>query len=302
MSCKTVVMILGAPHELCRKLEGSDRSLKNGRRELLLFELGEHQVYTPTYLQDAYVGLSKFLQGLRENRSGRMLLPEKFEGVLIYYFRKENFSLVEQKFFPEVLCRAIEFDLKELRRGIPKNKFLRRVNPLVNTLVSNINKDEKLLSTLKQELSSNANTTPMLLPVKNFPTLGLGKISNELNNIEIDKNLNAQIRGIVKKLDRFFPKVKVQNRRVFLSEKKVLFKSPGKDRHGYPEHDNSDHATSCWVKGNFRFGAAFDSRFHYDCTRRHISEKYFLNCCEQKNFQLSKSKSYVNVYVNDNLR
>lgn len=302
MICKTLVVIVGAPQKLCQHLKRDNRSLENGRRTLLFFKLNENETYNQEYLQGVYSSLSSYLQDLRENKSGRMLLPERFEGVLVYYFPKDKSNLVRDMFFPEFLCRTVDFDLNEIRWGMPKNRFSQIANLIVNDLVLKIKKDEKLLSTLKQELASNANTTPMLLPVKNFPTLGLSKILDELKKVEADRNLNTQIREIVKRLDRFFPKTKLQKRRVFISKKDILFSSPGKDRHGYPEHDGADHDRSCWIKGNFRFGATFDSRFHYDCTRRDISDKYFLECCESQNFQLPKSKRHVNVYANDYLR
>lgn len=302
MSCKTLVLILGAPPNLSKKLKSNDRSLKNGRREILFFDLSEYEIYTPEYLENAYVELSNRVQKLRENRSGRMLLPERFEGVLIYYFNKGKSSLVEQKFFPEIISREIDFNLEAVRQRIPKNRLSQITNLLTDTLLANIRKDEKILSTLKQELASNANTTPMLLPVKNYPSDGLNNIFDELKGLNGGENLNAQIRAIVKKFRKLFPIVRFENKNVFISKKKILFNSPGIDRHGYLDHNVLTHEAYCWLKGNLRFGALFDSRFHYDCTRKDISENYFLICCEKQNFRLLKTKRHVNVYVNDYLR
>lgn len=146
------------------------------------------------------------------------------------------------------------------------------------------------------------NLTPLLLPVLNFNSAHL---TGMLMNIFWSLSSAPSPDEIIKReTARFFgshprvPEPSGSGRHCF-SNSVLVFKSPGRDRHGFFRNGGANkHNNICLLNARSRLGGTFDYRFHYDCeaVRGRLASEY--SNCHSDTTKLSRS-THVNISPND---
>lgn len=226
-------------------------------------------------------------------------------GIALIYIDFENESVGHfvRALFPAVLMIPVKWQFKF---GSPNTENA-SVNVLKVELKKAARKAKLAITALKQELTKHQNTTPALLPVKNFrSTIYVDALR------VLERNLNAP-EGHVETLASFVETVKASHKPVrlanegrkgaltaFADDAEVFFAPPGRDHHAF-SRPAVDHADLCLLSGRRRLGAPYAPAFHYDCTRMgEPLEGYFTGCHEDERHW--KGKPHINIAPNDYLR
>ena len=148
----------------------------------------------------------------------------------------------------------------ESRANYLVGEVLTVINRKIGTIISNHN-------LLKTELAKT-NSTPFLLPLKNFDNSNLKSgfdfIYNSYSDTKIEKQLSDHKKKIMS-----CAKSSGDGRNVFVSDEGLFFKTPGRAKHGSHPPDfevDGDHMISCTTGAFLRFGVKIQKGFHYDCT------------------------------------
>ena len=152
------------------------------------------------------------------------------------------------------------------------------------------------------------NRTCLLLPRTNFgkhaeTVFDFIKEIAALSALRDMDSIRAEFRKRLCHISASIPTIKEDGRTYFKGRWNLVFKSPGKagSRHGLaPGWDDSDHESSCVIRGRIRFGCSYDPKFHYDCKLSSRSRRRFPNCHGQR--VVPKGRGHVNIAPNDNVR
>ncbi|MCY3873612.1 MAG: hypothetical protein OXF88_04890 [Rhodobacteraceae bacterium] len=223
--------------------------------------------------------------------------------VLIYLERSDGSSdKLMEKFGTEALVLPIggvNIETVELHTSNQRNNVL---NDLVERGKRTIERSQKLLSAIAEEVTNRDNRTCLLLPPKNFGK-GMGRVSHCVHGAALDGVEVEEFKKRVKAVESTLPKQKKGNRRFFVGAKGLIFESPTKagPRHGQvPDWGSKYHDASCIVRGKIRFGISYDQNFHYDCDLPKGVERSFPSCHGVK--KLERGKGHANIAPNDNVR
>lgn len=298
---KNIVVILGLPPKIASAINKKSNSLELNRRLILAPEDRNPVGYTDAYITNAYEKFASTLIALSEKKSGRASLPDFFEGTIVCYLPKNGDEKIGHAFFPDTLVQGISIPTVP-ERNSPQNTIERFANELVDTIKKTLKQFEKARSVLHKEITSKQNSTPLLLPPKNF---GYDKMFEAFSNFDelLEKPDLDTLKGLKKAFLAKHPRKLPpdNNYPVFQSKKGVFFCPPGRDLHGLP--DLSTHRPKCWIRSNLRFGARFNPKFHYDCSKdKGRLDSTLTPCCDKQVFSLPKGRGHVNISPNDHLR
>ncbi|MDZ7920391.1 hypothetical protein [Rhodoferax sp.] len=190
----------------------------------------------------------------------------------VIYRRSNNGSDIafENHFFPAILPVPINWEpsgtTPDERRAAEKCLF--------ETLVRTTARTREILAVLHRELRDQANTTPLLLPVRNFKSNSYRDWLRELqtniaasNDEQLAKNvLNAATNAF----EASYPRVRGSGEVLsFHDDRGIEFKAPGASRrmHGRPWMVEEHPEDMCHLAGFRRLGAPFNAAFHYDAQK-----------------------------------
>ncbi|WP_146256613.1 MULTISPECIES: hypothetical protein [Stenotrophomonas maltophilia group] len=142
-------------------------------------------------------------------------------------------------------------------------------NELITVLRVATKRAKLALTQIGDELCARSNSTPLLLPIKNFRSDSLAEELRRMHeNIAAQDDYPSFVREVVDRIKRQHPfeKLKGSQKRAFKDDRDVIFGSPGRDRHAF-SRPGKEHSLDCVLSGKRRFGAPYDHAFHYDCTR-----------------------------------
>ena len=164
---------------------------------------------------------------------------------------------------------------------------------------------ERVLSAISNEVVSNDNQTPLLLPERNFDTIEIQKLAGEVGRIALSEtDAFEAIKKIKTDFNSRNPKINNQDYgKSYKNKKNILFRGPGKNnRHALAAVSAHGHKQQCLIRGRMRLGAAYDPRFHYDCTslKGAVSRKW--ESCHEQDFSLPIGRTHVNISPNDHTR
>ncbi|MGQ3049839.1 MAG: hypothetical protein ACT6Q8_24310 [Niveispirillum sp.] len=193
--------------------------------------------------------------------------------------------------------------------------LVRPINPFVNgvagTQISKAARREygKYLADEAQELRARAkvisefthirNTTPYLLPYKNFKSRHHYEMITRLyNQLGTHDNVTELMKAEANQFSQHHPRIPPPGQRdTCFSDGRLYFRSPGRNRHGYFRHEaGGDHHPSCLLAARSRLGGSYSHDLHYDCLPVNQLADSYPNCHDTPT---ASKKSHVNICPND---
>ena len=287
----------GIPPEVEADYAQAFTKLQQAHRAYLISSLRLHPsiCYTDDYAVELYERVAYSLQR-REPLDAMTLLSDK-NFVLLYVNRIDGSEAkLVKKFGVEALVTPLNTPLSAntpLKTGGQRNSV---VNRLIRETRSAIRHAQTLLAVIAEEVTNRANKTCLLLPPETFGK-DFDRVVERISAAARRREEPADFRKTLKGVSRSLSKREGR----YFERKGLVFKSPGKARHGLaPSWSDDDHNLTCVIRGRLRFGASYDPRFHYDCAMAKGASRRFPGCHEPET--VPRSRSYVNVAPNDNVR
>lgn len=209
---KTLVIIAGVPAELSKHLTKNIRSIEEGRRRLIWLQTTTPGTYDQSYVMDLYARFTKSLREIFVDGKSGFKLPEKFAGVLTVYLHLKRSELVTDFFEIETLALPIkEPTLLRHGRNTP-NHARQSANDFVRELRKIIKNGEKALNAIGNEINSNDNRTPLLLPEQNYDALEVRSLVKSVSEIVGTSDPFQALRRVTKKFEVRNPRVTLGTR------------------------------------------------------------------------------------------
>ena len=187
-----------------------------------------------------------------------------------------------------ILPLAISHDALATRSNTP-NERRRVANKLIEAARGAIKHGTNIATMISEEVSNRDNRTCLLLPRTNFgkhaeTVFDFIKEIAALSTLHDMNSVREEFRKRLCCVSASIPTIKEDGRIYFKGRENLVFKSPGnRSRHGLaPGWDDSDHESSCVIRGRIRFGCSYDPKFHYDCRLSSRSRRQFPSCHGQK--------------------
>lgn len=232
-------------------------------------------------------------EGDRDNR-----LAETGFGLVCVRHDAQSTSAFVEKFFPAVLCDRVEWQPQYGQREVIE----RSKNELVAALRDSVLRLRSVLPFVYNEVTSRANRTPVLLPLKNFESRVL-KPALELLHANLAKaDAGALIRKTVAKFQAEHPfESSAQGSPKFHRDRRnIEFRAPnGKHAH---IRTGQGHPPLCVLAGGWRLGAPFPKQFHYDCVSRAGGCAGWFQNCHDTTWEELHSPTHINIAPNDFIR
>ncbi len=302
MTKKNFFFIVGIPPLLVAPFEKKLLKFKGNYREFTIIPIDEYNSYNNHKIVELYSQIRAFLLQF-ENKNGPYGFQEEFRGIGLIAFTKSanEKTLFQSTFSPEILVTTEQF---------PKDWYTVRKNnnnSVANTHFITLKNASKRLQTainfIYSRINSGANSTPLLLPTHNFDETELTVLSEKIFAAANMSDPISKIEDAITNFDQKFPKklTKVHsNRRIYVNSNGLNFMPPSA-LHGHPvSRLKNHHEPNCWVRGMLRFGAPFNPKFHYDCTKKNLKRDW--RSCHFQNYSIPNEKNHVNIAPNDAIR
>jgi hypothetical protein len=160
---------------------------------------------------------------------------------------------------------------------------------------------------LYKELIERSNRTPLLLPFRNFEPDAIPQLLVDTQALLRTERDTSQ--GVRKLADRFtqnyLHKPQKEAPDAFLNARSIVFKAPGRDKHGFARRIGENHTEKCLLTSRRRLGAPFAPSFHWDCTRLHQPQKKLEAMCFECHGlaqQKLEGEPHLNIAPNDYTR
>lgn len=165
------------------------------------------------------------------------------------------------------------------------------------------NEARAALRVLKDEINSNANRTPFLLPLRSFHSKSFLTWLEDANTSMVSaQDKQVEVKRLRAKFESHHPFLRPGKGKkgCYVDRSNRCFWSPGKARHGAPGAGKG-HPPLCVISARHRLGATYDEHFHFDCTARkgQISGE-FPNC--HGDALHVPSTTHINIAPNDFVR
>jgi hypothetical protein len=227
-------------------------------------------------------------------------------GFAVIYVRNSDSENFEKEFFPTTLVFSVNWTLRECTKKKELNELK---NELFDLLLKATICAKIVLDVIYKEITECRNSTPLLLPIKNFHSkslkLRLKELQTKLTNHALDKEAITQImKEIIKLIKKDHPLKNVENKQpCFSDDRGIEFHSPGSALHGIPHPKEGDnHLITCLLGGYRRFGAPFYVAFHYDCKKGEKGNlKGNFHSCHE-NPKIVEGNPHINISPNDYVR
>ena len=257
--------------------------------------------YSNSYARRLYEHVAAKLKSL--DRSDRYDLLLDANLVLLYVDKEDGQeSVIFSRFGVEALI--IPMRVPNIR-NLPLITGNQRQNA-VNTLVSEgeraIKRAWRLLPVIAEEVTNRDSKTCLLLPRNNFGEK-VNRVLSCVRNASFARVKADQFKRDIDVVSQMLPTARDGKRTYFVGRSGMVFKSPGKahGRHGLaPAWNALGHESSCVIQGRMRFGASYDSKFHYDCGITRDAGRRFPSCHGEES--MPRGRTHVNIAPNDNVR
>jgi hypothetical protein len=168
-----------------------------------------------------------------------------------------------------------------------------------------IEKGLRFLNVVFDHVNSRANKTPLLLPARNFS-------SDELSGMLLRLSAHGPaaddpVQLLSDHCERFqsrhpMSKDSSTGAMCFRDDRGVLFRAPGRARHGKAwDAQGAPHLVSCYLGAKVRLGASYVRGFHYDCCSQNGRISGIFKNCHNGDEAVSET-THVNIAPNDFLR
>ena len=201
-----------------------------------------------------------------------------------------------QAFFPFALKRAIRPLIIDENGNASAKR--RAVSQYVEYLVAEA-QDLRSRAALISEHTHIHNLTPLLLPQANFSSRHYQAIMADLwTHLGTTPNVGTAIRAATNTFLHHHPKaIAPGDEQSCLSDGTLLFRSPGRHRHGYYRHQaGQGHRSTCLLNARSRLGGSYAHSFHYDCMPVRSLASSYPNC---HGAPVAPKERHVNIAPND---
>ncbi len=158
---------------------------------------------------------------------------------------------------------------------------------------------------LMRDVLSGQKFSPLTLPLRNFRS---DILQSSIRAIYAQLGTDDAARGVVERSrDSILARhplrklVDCDHRPYFEDDRRLRFKSPGRDNHGVTRLVGSGHRPACLINGRTRLGAPIKCGFHYDCEYERGRLDAFYPNCHAANVAPGKD-TYVNISPSDAIR
>jgi hypothetical protein len=223
-------------------------------------------------------------------------------GIIYLDYSSGTENRLVERFFPFALCVGIEEFTAGAQTGmslrISKNELAKRLRHAAGTLRDTV-------PVIKKFVQSDANTTPILLPVRNFKSSRLRPmLSKVVSDVSGASDKMSVLREIIEEFKRHYPRTKIEGaaRKCFVDDRGIAFNPPGSALHGFARGAGGNgHNVTCWLAARLRLGAPYHRAYHYDCTAGgNRLEGYFYDCHDS--FGPYRGNPHLNIAPNDYVR
>lgn len=245
---------------------------------------------------------------VKASKSNNEIPLFQVSGAHLHLFQKhsDERDVFLAKFGVEAFVTTQDYDPQWDGEKAP-GKIKEKGNSIAETIVESALSAEGIIRSIKNQLQSSANKTPLLLPFENFGERQMQSLRDDIFSLNSSGDTAQKMKRIVAQFNTLNKKYKPPNYRgnklVYRSKNNVFFNPPGRALHGKAVAKLvNGHEINCWVRGTMRFGAPFRPRFHYDCSHRDLKVLRRLRSCHKQEFSMPKDRQHLNIAPNDNLR
>ena len=296
MTPTTLVAVTGLPRKIVdpftKGLVGEHRNL----RVLAAPPLDPAAGYSVEYLDELY---TRVATGLR--RAPEAVPRRRWNLSFVLFFLDKDDSgaaALLERFGLEALLVPLE-RARLPRRLNSQSQVNRSVKELLHDARRLLRATQRILFTVRQEVTQRDNRTCMLLPRANYGA-AFEPVSMFVHGAVAGGADHEGFQAGLKTIERQLQKDSNGN---FKGKGGLVYVVPAKAgaRHGLaPDWDAGSHTDRCVVRGHLRFGAAFEPNFHYDCKLRRGASRQFVSCHGIKT--VKRGRPHVNIAPNDNIR
>lgn len=222
-------------------------------------------------------------------------MTAEFYILLIYVvYNDDTTAAFLKRFFPLTLNWPVDLGPP----GITNAENNTRKNRLIEFIRKAADEMREAAKLVRHELTSRRNTTPLLLPLRNFQSDVLAPLLMEASH-RLCQETKARIDEARQNFERRHL-AREAGKDFFADRRGLGFKSPGRYLHGVPVlgAEGSAHNSICFLAGRARLGASFYASFHYDCSYvKGTVTGAFPNCHDGS--EGYKNLDYLNIAPND---
>ena len=302
---KLIVVVAGVPPLLKSCFRRRLLKLEENRRKFIWLPMNNNKSYDQNYVRRLYLDFFDIWQELFHRSEHKGVIPSEFDGVLTIYLEHGKSSKLVLN----------SFEIETLTFGIPVPEILSssRLNPaalknaindIIKWLRKAIRRGEAVLPAVSDQVRSNDNRTPLLLPERNFGISEVSRLARAVGKTTREKDFFAALKDVTQAFEVRNPRVRGRDsRKFFLNKKGILFQGPGNNRHGIARVLNNEHRKRCLIRSRIRLGVAYDPHFHYDCvTRNNCRLPLNWKSCHEQDVVIPKGRRHVNISPNDHVR
>jgi hypothetical protein len=251
----------------------------------------------------------RFLAAFKDRLASDFDKQSNFMGtccaVIYRRFNDGRDAAFENMFFPAILPVPIDWQpgggTRDEQRVAEKELF--------DLLVRTTKRTRTILEVLHRELREQANTTPLLLPVRNFDSADF--FGGWLRALQADivgaadEALAGEILSAARnEFETRYPRKRGSGHLLsFHDDREIEFRAPGVRRmHGRPWLADGHASEMCHLSGFRRLGAPFNAAFHYDAQKdspRKLTS-YFCQC--HGDYEKMTGEPHLNIAPNDFIR
>jgi len=150
----------------------------------------------------------------------------------------------------------------------PKHERRQALTTYVRSLTDTAANVRERIAVVRGALSGN-NFSPLTLPLRNFRSLELqGCIEHLFHVLGAGDDIGGELERIEEILKIRHPKrnmLDANRTAYFEDDRRLRFKSPGKNKHAMARRLDETHSPSCFIGARARLGGPIGHAFHYDC-------------------------------------
>lgn len=188
-------------------------------------------------------------------------------------------SVFLSAFFPFAIVAMVE---PIYLNTVPKRNRREVILAYLDRLTAAADDVRNRIAVVRDVLSGN-NFSPLTLPLRNFQSDQLRTSIWHLFNV---LGSGDDVRGELSRMEEAFkqrhPKRNLKDAKrtaYFEDDRRLRFKSPGKDLHAMARRLDERHSSSCFIGARARLGGPIGHAFHYDCEyARGGVDRVYPNC------------------------
>ncbi|WP_298018622.1 hypothetical protein [uncultured Parasphingopyxis sp.] len=290
---KNLVALCGFEAQVVNEIRrrSSKRFAGKNSFPLIILENEDPYAYSEKYISNVHSQMCRKISGHKILDKIRIL------AVFVDYRNADTERLVKS-FFPFAMLAPVRyFDPVSNAKFEERRKLVEYVNMLETSTNRGLKKCGQV-----EDYFAGKRFCNLFLPIRNFRSKVLCDIIDRIQSDAANSNdIYDLLQKGDKELNSAYPRLKDQGKPSVKDERRLIFSSPGNDRHGMADRLVKPHNPICLLSARARFGGGLDPLFHFDCTpERGGLPDTFPNCHDRPT--RPKSEKHVNIAANDYVR